>query len=226
MGFGSNIIAVALGTHFFGIDFLLPILIPLNFITASSIVLRHHRFIDTRILKNRIIPVTVTGLFLGFAIFNYLADSIILKNGFGLFVVGYASIELFKLFYRNRAEPSPLSFYLSAPWLFLGGLIQGIYASGGPMLVIFANRQFSDKQTFRSTLSGTFLLLASILLVLYYFTGRFSLDTLMLIIALLPSLVLGFIVGEWIHLHVNAKIFKVTVFVLLLLSGFSLILEF
>ena len=223
-GFGANIIAIALGAHFFPIDFLIPVLIPLNLLISLSIILRHHQHIHIAIFKKRILPFIFLGLIIGVILFNYIAHSILLKVGFGIFIVLYALFELSRIIRKgNINEPKPLSYLASSLWITGSGVIQGIYACGGPFIVIFASRQFIDKQIFRSTIASTFFFMAFFLLINFSFTERLSLSTLNLSLILLPSLLLGFVIGEWVYFRINETLFRTIMLFVLLVSGFFLI---
>ena len=223
IGFGSNVIIVALASHFYPIEELLPVIVPLSLFTSTGIIIRHPHFVDKEILWQRIIPFTFIGVLLGITVLGQLTDSSILKTVFGVYVLGYASFELSRNLRKNKPEVSPLPNYAAIIWLLAAGVLQGIYACGGPLLVVFANRQFTDKHIFRGTLASTFLFLVIILLISYYFTSLLSIETAIRSGLLLPFLMLGFVLGDWLHFRINQKHFTIAVLVLLFFAGLFLI---
>jgi uncharacterized membrane protein YfcA len=82
-GFGSTIIAVTLGANLYPIQFLLPILVPLDIVVNAFIVVRHQQHVDRQILFKTIIPIMGIGLLIGIAAFNILHGNL-LKKLFGL----------------------------------------------------------------------------------------------------------------------------------------------
>src|SRR5688572_30656932 len=55
-GFGSTIISVTLGSNFYPINELLPVLVPLNVLLSFYIVFRYHDLIDYQVLFKKILP--------------------------------------------------------------------------------------------------------------------------------------------------------------------------
>ncbi len=222
-GFGGTVIAVALGAQLLPLDFLLPVLVPVNGLLSFYIVARHHRYVDRKMLFSRILPFMAVGLAAGINVFNFV-HGYKLKPFFGLFVVIISVYELYRLSRRDKATNRPLSHRQAALWLLPAGFIHGIYASGGPLVVWFAGRALADKKNFRSTLSALWLLLTSVLLINYTLTGRVSAATLRSSVLLLPALVMGAAAGEWLHSRVDARKFKYFVYGLLLVAGISLMI--
>jgi uncharacterized protein len=222
-GFGSTIIALTLGAQLYQIEFLLPIVVPLNIVLSTYIVVRHARAINWPELARWILPYTIGGLIVGMIIFDAVQGNA-LKLAYGIFVICFAVIELVRLL-RTVAdcEARPLSTVKSIIWLFAGGVIHGIYASGGPMVVYYSCRKITDKSIFRSTLSVLWLVLNLILLGGYIRMGKMTVTSLKMFGALLPALIVGLAVGDILHKRIPERKFRVLVYVLLIIAGASLI---
>lgn len=224
-GFGSTIIAVTLGAHFYDIDKLVVIMVPVNICLSTFIVIRHRQHIDYKELFSGILPLAGTGLIVGLVVFQ-LANTNILKKAFGIFVFIFSIVELIKVIIRNNGTGTPEK-QLSLPsrlfWLLSGGLMQGIYASGGPMVVYYASRKIPDKRVFRSTLSALWLILVSVMFASHIASGKASIDTLKTSFSLLPPLVVGIFLGEYIHSRIPEKAFRIFVYIILTIAGASLI---
>lgn len=221
-GFGSTVISVTLGAHFFSIDRLIPALVPVNILLSLYLVTAHRQHIDSALLARHILPFMGTGIFFGMAFFNILANTV-LKRLLGVLVVIFCVRELYKLWYKQTSPPIPI--YWSRFWMAMAGVIHGLYASGGPLLVYALSGLTLDKSQLRSTLSTVWLILNSILLLNYVFTGRINLETLQFSLIFLPSLPLGIVLGEWLHHHIDEYRFRLGVFGVLLLAGGSLALR-
>jgi len=223
-GFGSTIISVALGANFFPLDVLIPVIVPLNFLLCLYIVTVHRGHIDGKTLGLRIIPFMAIGMPLGLFIFN-IGELELLQVGFGFFVICITVFELYKFFNQGGVvEAKPLTTIKAAPWLLVGGIIHGIYASGGPLVVYYASKEFSHKKVFRSTLSSLWLIMTIVLMTNYFVTGKLNAETLQVSAFMLPTLVLGIVLGEIIHERIDERIFRMVVYILLLFAGASLIL--
>ncbi len=222
-GFGSLILAITIGSNFYPIEFLLPVMVPLNVLVNSYIVTRHRTFIHKQVLFKQIFPLMLVGLLIGILLFN-LVHGQILKKMFGIFVVGMSTMQLAGLRQTTMATPA-LSPAKSRVFLLFGGVIQGLYASGGPLVVYVVSRLNLDKSVFRSTLSALWLILGCVLMISYVVTGRLSVGTLTFTGALAPLIIVGVFIGERLHTIINEKQFKIFVYMLLLIAGFSIVLR-
>ncbi|MGD8367610.1 MAG: sulfite exporter TauE/SafE family protein [Desulfobacterales bacterium] len=217
-GFGGVIIALTLGAHLYPIHWMLPVLLPLTFLANLYIFIRHRRYIDTPVLLKKILPFMATGLVAGFALFTLLRGDL-LQTLFGVVVIVVSGREMALLIRHNRQDEGPLPAWMSNGTVFLAGLVHGIYASGGPLLVYAANRMNLSKSAFRSTLSVVWLLMNTFLIGAYAVSGRIDASTLAASVFLLPSLIAGVLAGERLHRRIPEHGFKIVVFSLLILSG-------
>lgn len=222
-GFGSVIIAVTLGSRFYPLEVLLPVLVPLDVIVNSYIVARHRAHVDRPVLFKNIIPFMAIGLAVGFSVF-YVLQGEPLKKMFGVFVTLLCVRELGRLL-RNSDGPPPLSDLLSRLIILGSGIVQGMFASGGPLLVYAASRLDLTKSVFRSTLCALWLICNSALTLSYMATGRLTIDSIKMIAALFPVMIVGFFVGDRLHRHVNDRSFRIAVYIVLLGAGIALVFK-
>jgi uncharacterized membrane protein YfcA len=223
-GFGSTVISVTSGANFYPIDTLVPTLIPLNLLLSGYIVFRYHANIDRSLLLKRILPFMGIGLAVGLVIFN-MARGPLLKIALGGFVLVVSLRELVRLLRKKEgSHPRPKSMLLSTLLMIGGGIIHGIYASGGPMLVYSISHLSLGKKAFRSTLSTVWLILNIVLAVSHIQTGKINLETIKISAVLFPTLPLGIVTGEWLHHRINERIFRIIVFSLLIVAGISLMM--
>lgn len=221
-GFGSIIIAVTLGSHFLPIDVLLPILVPLDLLLNGYITARYWKKVDMPLLMKKVFPFMGAGLAAGIIFINKLSE-ITLKLVFGVFIVLLSSWELINS-YRKRA-PRNITQGETALFLLIGGLAQGVFASGGPPVVYALGRTIRDRGIFRSTLSCLWLIANAILTVDYFVTGRLTLTTTRQSLLLLLPVLAGIIIGDRFHHRVNEKHFRIIVYCLLLVAGVSILLS-
>jgi uncharacterized membrane protein YfcA len=132
-GFGSTIIDLTLGVHLVPIEVLLPVLVPLYMLVNFYIATRYHRNVNHPLLFRSIIPAMGIGLLAGIITFHLL-QGIILKKIFGLLVFVLSIRELYRLF-KNISDQKVLSRIKSNCYILIAGVIHGIYASGGPLLI-------------------------------------------------------------------------------------------
>ena len=222
-GFGTIVIALTLGAHFYPIKTLLPILVPLTPLANLYILLRHYNYINTSVLFRKIIPMMGIGFIVGIIIFSYFQGEL-LKKILGVLVILLSLQELAR-FLKNDACPRPLSKPTSAAALISAGVMQGMYASGGPLLVYVISRLNLPKSVFRSTLSAVWLIMNPILIASYIFSGKLTYASFKLSMMLLPSMVIGLFIGEFMHRRIDEKSFKLVVSLLLLVAGAAVIIN-
>ncbi len=222
VGFGATVVTVALGAFLLELDVLLPAFVPLNIVLSTYLVSRYWKSVDWKLLLKRVVPLMGLGLPAGMVLFT-LGEDRLLKIVFGAFVVILSTIELVRLF-RQKGESKPLGTPARVILLLLGGVVHGMFATGGPMAVYVAGREIDDKTSFRSTLAALWLILNLALVVGYALGGSLSMETGQISLVLIAPLLLGILAGEWLHHRVKASIFRGLLFGLLLLAGALLVI--
>lgn len=223
-GFGSVVIALTLGAHAFPIEWWLPRLLPLNLCLNGYLVLRHGAHADRDLILRRVLPLLVVFGGVGFGISGVLTGDA-LEAAFGVFVVILAIKELLVagrlLPTPTRPLPGPVSTFLMA----VAGVMHGIYASGGPLVVYILSRSGLMKASFRSTLALIWLALNVALIAAFVLAGRIDGTTLFDSLTLLPVVALATALGEWGHHRIDEARFRIFVYALLLVAGGALVIK-
>lgn len=224
-GFGATILAVIFGARYFSIEDLIPMLVPLNLLLSFIVVVRYHGDIDRKALVSRILPIAGLGMPIGIAIFQY-APSQVLKIAFGVIVVLLGLFELATEALAKkkggRGANRRLPFWQGFAFLLGGGIMQGLYASGGPFVVYYASREIADKRKFRTTLAMLWLILNAVLVSSLVLTGKITRFTLQFSLYLLPAVLIGMVIGMKVHDRVSETAFRRFVYALLVVAGASL----
>jgi uncharacterized membrane protein YfcA len=225
-GFGGTIIVITLAAHLYGIDFLVPTILPINLAITVYLVVRYHAAVDRKELLGRILPLAGIGLPIGYALFRVLGTEW-LRRGYGGFVFAIALFQLLRTVRANggaprATRPGPAS---AAGLLVSGGIVHGLYASGGPLIVLYASRAIPDKGAFRSTLSALWVVVNTALVAVHIAGGSINAATAKATAYLLPSLLLGIAAGEFLHDRIDERRFRIVVFALLVVAGASLALR-
>jgi len=216
-GFGSTVLTVAFGAQLVPLEVLLPSVVPVNLGLSAYMVARHFRHVDRHLLLREVLPLMGLGFPLGFFAFAELIGDrdATLKAALGALIVALAGTELL----RSRRPPTPLPRGLAPLLLGLAGVIHGAYGSGGPLLVYVLARRGAEKAVFRATLSAVWLVLGVALFGGYLAEGLITAETLGTSALLVPSLLLGLVLGERAHARVDAASFRLLTLVLLLAGG-------
>lgn len=225
VGFGATIVTVALGSMVTRVDAILPAFVPVNVALSLVLVARHRRHVAARLLGRRVLPYVVAGLPLGFWAGRH-ADEGTLKLCFGVFVVALSALELSRArgASGSAAAAGPSQAAL-APWrgralLFVGGVVHGAFATGGPMVVYVLGRELgADKARFRATLSLLWLVLNALLVAGFVQAGSVTGATLRTSALFAGALLIGLVLGEQVHRRIDSARFSTYVFGLLGVVG-------
>jgi len=221
LGFGSTLIALALGVYLLPLETLVPMLVIFGLLQSIWLVGRWHHYIHWRVLLVHILPLATAGMVIG--IFSReIADENTLKTVLGGFIVVVSLAEMVLLF-TKKAPGGQLRWYYRVPLLIGGGIFHGLFATGGPPILYYASRQFSAQETFRATLSMLWLMLNVGLIIGFLVGGQMDLAKLEMTAMVLPGLVIGIIVGSLIR--VKEFWFKALTYVLLFFSGLFLLIQ-
>lgn len=213
LGFGATLIALSLGSFLASLEPWMAVLVALGFVQSGWLAVSGRVHIAWDALARIILPVAAAGLAVGILVRD-AAGHEALRKGFGIFVAMLASIEVFRLF-RAKAQTPLVAGGL--PHLFLGGIIHGLFATGGPLVVYYAGRTLVTRLEFRATLAVLWLILNSVLGAQLALAGRLGFGTLMLALLMLPAAITGIAIGE--RLKMNEQKFKFATFGLLVLAG-------
>lgn len=222
IGFGSVVIALTLGAHLYSVPALLPVLVPLSLILASLMTARNWRHIDAALVGRRVLPRMAAGVALGLALFMHVPGAW-LTPLLGGFVVAAAGLELVRAVRGNGAPAPPLGPLAFTSTTLAAGVVHGMTASGGPLLVYAFGRLGLDKARFRASLSVVWLILGVALAITYLASGRLDGSALVSIAALVPVVALALTLGDWLHRRLDEQAFRKIVLLLLCGAGTALI---
>lgn len=221
VGFGSTILTVTLGANLVALNVLLPAFVPLSILLSLWIVIKYRSELEPAYILRRILPAVAVGMILGMAMYRLGSPSTLLLF-FSSFVALMAIYELYKE-WRGTVSLAPLPGWQSALLLASGGVVHGIFGSGGPLIVYVTSKQLTDKAKFRATLAVLWLILGVTLLINFQLAGDLSIETFKITVLFLPMLVLGILVGDRTHHILPQSIFRVAVWGLLLFASAILI---
>lgn len=222
LGFGSVLVALTLGATLYPVATLLPLLVCMNVMLTSYIVARHYHHVAWRVLLTRILPAMAVGLTAGYSVFVRAPDAA-LKTFLGIFVVLVATLEIKRLLLPGKAPVRAISDLRFGLISLAAGVVHGITATGGPVLVYAVNRLGLDKSTFRTTMCCVWLTLNSILIVTYAGAGRLGAHNVSFIAALVPMIAVAIGLGERLHDRLDPWTFRLVVLIMLLGAGVVLL---
>ncbi len=249
-GFGCTVLALPFLTLLLGLQKSVPLLVVQGWILCGLIVLESHRFICWREYW-RILGLAAFGMPLGLLSARFLDEYMLrwILAGF-MISVGFhgfwrsrqlapqglsdasargrsaeAEITSFKKtetphLTKANMQRLPVWAYALLP---LGGIFQGAFGTGGPIIVIYAARAMRHKSVFRATLCMLWLTLNTILISSFIASGRLNAPLLQLSAAYLPATLLGLWLGNRAHYRLQEHVFRQIVYAVLMLAGALLI---
>ena len=157
------------------------------------------------------------GIPVGLYALSYLPDHI-MKIGLGGFIIIYSFYSLFipRLpIYDKR--------WIAAPMGAIAGALGAAFSTNGPPVVMYGMLRNLGPAAFRGTLNAFFTANNIAIIGGLATSGILTISTFKLVLFCIPTMILGSIVGQYVHKRISVKIFRIMVFLLLIASGAMLI---
>lgn len=216
VGFGATVLVVALGTWILPVQLLLPVYVPVNMVLSASIAWRDRGSIDVELLKRRVLPLAAAGLAVGFALYRYAARPELL-HAFGVMVVLIGLNELRKVLWPP-ATPS-VSRARSNALLLGGGVVHGVFGTGGVLIVAALAGERMEKTRMRATLATLWLLMNLAMVANFIGHGALGLSSLGRSALLLPAVAMGGWLGDRVHRRVTERPFRIAMALVMMAAG-------
>ncbi len=230
-GFAGTVLAMPFSLMLIGYETAKPVLNVLGILASIGVVMFNYKHINFKEFL-KISLIMLIGMAIGFVVIRYVSIS---KNVLYLILASivllFVFLGIYNTFIRTQREEKDgillkVGMYLV---LIIAGLVHGMFVCGGPLLIIYASRKMKDKDEFRSTLSLSWVLLNSIILVLDITNGYYNHEVIghMMKTIIISSavLVLAVFIGNKIAKRLNRKVFMIITYILMTISAISLILN-
>ena len=217
-GFGSTVLALPFLSLLTGLKNSIPMLCAVGWVMSLYLVIRSWRAFQWQEFRFILLWAGL-GLAPGMLLYEYLpANHLCVILGCAMIVIG---LDGCRKCYRRNGEVRPAGRnWLMRALLFCGGIIQGAFGSGGPFVIIYAARALPKKSLFRVTLSLLWFIMNSIRMCVWTVQGTvWNREIGLLILAALPFMVIGVLIGDHLHRKVNQFYFRVCVYMVLWIAG-------
>jgi len=217
-GFGSGLIAIPLLALFLPLTWVVPVVLVLDFSASALISARSFRLAPMAELW----PVIITGsLGIGTALLVVQhIDTDLLSRFLGAFILLYAAYSLSH--FRPQKQGTQ---WWALPSGYLGGLVGGVFGTGGPFYVFYFQLRQLDKTQFRAAFSLVFLIDGLIRLGGFASLGLYDENALKMLLYAFPAMLLALWAGSHIHTSLSQQVFERGIAALLVLSGLALLLR-
>lgn len=220
-GFGSVLIALSVLLLINSdLDTALAWLVPLNMVLSIWIVTRNFKAILFKYLFIQLLPILSGGFLLG-SYLNTILPPPFLKKSFG----GLILLLSLQALLKQSAVEQALSKYLQLFWLLLGGVVHGLFSTGGPMVVYVASQSKLNKNQFRSTLAALWVILNGLMIIRLALFNSLNAHTLLISASLAPALLLSIAAGSFLFHRIQEVYFRKIVYGLLLITGILFLLQ-
>jgi len=218
--FGAALIAAPVLAHRIPVANVVPLLALLDFIAAAANGIQLKAKIDFRELV-WLVPLMVAGSICGVALLISLPSGPT-AAALGFFTVGYGIYGLFA-----HPPQGPIGRIWVVPFGLIGGLVSGLFGSGGFIYAIYLSRRLDDRDAMRATQSTLIGLSTATRAAMFLVAGSYNdVRTIAMAIAGLPALFLGLYIGHRISTRLSREQFVRILCVVLIGTGSSLILRF
>jgi uncharacterized protein len=192
-GFGSALVTIPLLLHFLPLQYVVPLVVMVDFLATVSNGVRFRAHVEVAELK-LLIPAVIAGILSGVTLLATLPKHAALVM-LGGFVTGYGAYRLL-----TRPSTRPVSRWWGIPTGLVGGLIGGLFGVGGPIYATYMASRIHDPAKMRATLSAVFSFSTGLRLVVYLISGLLlQSEVWWAFLLLLPSRPVGVAIGHRLH---------------------------
>jgi uncharacterized membrane protein YfcA len=171
-------------------------------------------------VRKDIILMLIIGGLIGTIVGTYMLASYksdILKKVLGIFIMAYA----LKMLFWNKKTDRKLKSYIGIIAGFFGGILGGLFSTGGPPVVVYLDNIINDKKVFRATIIFYFLIVNTWQFALYCYKGLINMDVIKFTLYLMPAFIMGNLIGSFLHIKINDVFFNRIIAIVLLVTGAS-----
>jgi uncharacterized protein len=219
MGFGSALIASGPLAGIMPVAKVVPLLALLDCFSSVARGWKARHLIAAHELK-RLVPGMLFGQLLGVLFLSRLPAAM-MAILLGCFIACYGI--------RGLVAWRPSVFHVSYGAIFhglAGGVLGGLFGSGGFMYASYLERRLEDRNSFRATQAVLIALSAAWRVGLCIATGLIDSRLLITALVLLPAVLIGGGLGKRIDLHLSRDQSYLALNVLLVISGITLVIRF
>ena len=215
-GFAGNIFCMPVGTYTLGLQSSVSILNATGFLACALLAVLNLRSINWRELGK------IVGVMLPFVALGAWLDTVIplhaLLKIYGLVILAVGI--------KNLVQKKQTFLPEWALWgvLVAAGLIQGMFVSGGALLVIYAVQKLTDKEQFRATLAAVWSILNFLYAFYQLWAGHFTGEVWLMVLCCIPLIMLATFVGGKLAKRISQERFLKLTYILLLGIGAVLLI--
>lgn len=220
-GFAGTVLAMPPSLMLVGFDTAKPILNVLGIVASIGVVATNRKGFNKKEFF-KMIGIMLVGMVCGFVLTKTISvNSDVLYKILGGVVLAFVAIGVV----NSKSNKKSIPAFVALIVLVVAGLVHGMFVCGGPLLVIYANEKLKDSQEFRVTVSSVWIVLNSIIMFTDIKAGYFNPRLFVLLGLSVAILFLALWIGNLIFKKMNKKVFMVVTYILMGISGVSLLIK-
>lgn len=216
-GFAGVMLSIPPSMLLFGPDMAIAVINALCWGVSVVLAWRNRRYLNLKGVLT-IVGFMLAGMAIGVKLYSLVSPQIIGPVYGGIIVAAALKNLLVK------PSEKPMGHWLSAVILIGAGIIHGMFASGGALLVVYLAATYHNKYTFRANVAAVWSCLNLVLMFKDFEKGMFNAQAFHLMLIAIIPLLLAVYIGNKIHSRINQRMFNYSTYGLLLLSGAMILL--
>lgn len=222
-GFAGTILAMPFSIPIVGYEVAKPVLNVLGIIAGIYVAAGDYKQINVMQLK-KICTYMGIGILAGIWVKNLIkGHEALLYAMLGIFVL---VIGLKGLAESIRPRKEKGTYAGSGRFLLLlAGLVHGMFVCGGPLVVGYLSGCTKSKEEFRRTISAVWIILNTMILISDVLSGYYTADVIRIQAVSVIFLFGGMFAGSVLYKHMSQRVFRVLTYILLCISGLSLMMK-
>lgn len=220
-GFGSSILAVPFLAVFMDLKDVVVIVSLASLEIAVMMTLVSYKYVHVKEFLKISISL-VCGLPLGIYLMNTLSNSYLeIMLAVAIFVLGVYNLSGLYLGKKKAVAKVDdgkvkIGEYLC---LFSAGVVHGVFAAGGPLVVVYGTNKFETKEQMRASFSALWVVVNIIMFVINMSQGKITSSTAVQAAWAFPAIVASIFVGKWIGDRISQKMFLTIIYIVLVFAG-------
>lgn len=211
-GFAGVMLSIPPTILLYGPDMAKAVINAICWLVCALLMYQNRQYINPKELL-RIVVFMLVGMAIGIHLYNVVNPNVLVPL-YGAIIVGAALKSLI-----FKQSTSALPNWIAIPVLLGAGVIHGMFASGGALLVVYLVATFRDKDSFRANVASVWTILNLVLMFNDYEKGLYNTEFFELLGLGVIPLVIAIYLGNKIHDMINQKMFNRVTYCLLLAAG-------
>lgn len=216
-GFAGVMLSIPPSMILFGPDMAKAVVNAIAWLVSVWIMWKNRQYINQKEIL-RIITLMLAGMAIGLYVYAKM-DAAIMVPMYGTIIIAAALKNLLM-----KPSDKNLPNWIAIPVLLGAGIVHGMFASGGALLVIYLIATFRDKNTFRANVAAVWSVLNLVLMFTDFEKGLYTGQFFQLVVLGIFPLFGAVYLGNKIHDMINQKMFNRLTYGLLLMSGSMILL--